>query len=83
MYTVVSARFSDKPDKRKSQWLQLKEAMAVSPFSQHILLLADHNSVIVPGDDSEYISEHDNLPPAARARGEELSTLSLLSLCDT
>ena len=63
MYTVVSAHFSDKPDKRKSQWLRLKEAMTVFPFSQHILLLADHNSVITPGDDSEYISEHDNPPP--------------------
>ena len=57
--------------------------MTVFPFSQHTLLLADHNSVITPGDDSEYKSEHDNLPPAARARAEELSTLSALSLCDT
>ena len=69
VYTVVSAHFSDKPDKWKSQWLRLKEAMAVFPFSQHILLLADHNSVITPGDDSEHISEHDNLPPPPRSQG--------------
>ena len=83
MYTVVCAHFSDKPDKRKSQWLRLKEAMAVFPYSQHILLLADHNSVITLGKDSEYISEHDNLPPAARARAEDLSTLSAFNMCDT
>ena len=82
VYTVVSAHFSDKPDKRKSQWLRLKEAMAVFPFSQHVLLLADHNSVITPGDDSEYGSEHDNLPPAAGARAEELGTLLALSMRD-
>ena len=56
--------------------------MAVFPLSKHIHLLADHSSVITPGDDSKTIPKHDNLPTAARARTEELTTLLALSMCD-
>ena len=80
--TFVAAHFSDKPTLRQQQWEELQRNTDTFPFSPHVILWADHNSVIIPGVDSEFITVHDNLPPAQRARTAELNCLTELRMQD-
>ena len=81
-FTFVAAHLSDKPERRKQGWLKLKWPMDILPMSCHVILLADDNSIITPGVDSETISEYDNLPAATRATAEVSSELPALSMGD-
>ena len=41
-------------------------------MSHHVVMLADHNSIITPGVDLEKITPHDEVPAAATTREQEL-----------
>ena len=51
-------------------------------MAEHIVMLADLNSVITPGMDTEVPTPHDDLPPTARAREMESAFLAELALGD-
>ena len=78
--TFSAAHFSDKGSLRQQQWEQFTELPSHFPFSEHAVMLADHNSVITPGEDFEVISVHDDLTPSARAHTTEVRGLAELCL---
>ena len=67
-FTFIAAHFSDQPEKRRTQWLKLKRAMNEFPGTKHLILLADHDSVITPGVDSEVISTTTTSPPQSEPK---------------
>ena len=66
-------------NKRSAQVQDLLAVLPTMPLHDHKVVLADHNSVVVPGVDSECISVKDTLSPTVKARNEEAVMLDLLS----
>ena len=80
--SVVGAHFHHEPSKRLAQYELLRKQSNYINLGRHCVLLADHNSVIAPGVDSEVCTVHDGLPDAVRARDAELAFCVSHDLCD-
>ena len=80
--TVLGAHFHHQPSQCEAQYDQLRKHGSLSQMGEHIVLPADHNSVITPGMDAEVATPHDDLPPMARAREMESVFLAELALGD-
>ena len=80
--SVVGAHFHHEPNKRLTQYELLRKQSHYIRLTQHSVLLADHNSVMAPGVDSEVCTVHDGLPDAVRARDAELAFCVNHDLCD-
>ena len=80
--SVVGAHFHHQPSKRLAQYELLRKQSNYINLGRHCVLLADHNSVMAPGVDSEVCTVHDGLPDAVRARDAELAFCVSHDLCD-
>ena len=75
----LTRHFSCEPTERKFQWERLEAKIAAMP-PLPLVVLADHNSVMVPGADSANVSKE--IPSVSKARRVEGSVLSSLSMED-
>ena len=80
--SVIAAHFHHKPSLRLGQFEELREQIPTLGLHPNVVLLADHNSVIVPGIDSEIVTVHDELPQAMRAREAEVEFLASIRVED-
>ena len=80
--SVVGAHFRHEPSKRLAQYELLRKQSKYINLGRHCVLLADHNSVMAPGVDSEVCTVHDGLLDAVSARDAELAFCVSHDLCD-
>ena len=76
---VLTGHFSCDPSQRRQQWEQLETKLQTMP-PLPMVVLADHNSVMVPGVDSEAISKE--ISTVVSARKVEGSVLGAWALQD-
>ena len=77
---AISAHFSHTPGKRGAQWRKLLSLLINIPC-EHKILMADHNSLIVPSRDSNPVYEDKN-KTILEARATETQILQKLQLED-
>ena len=78
---VLSCHFSHVPSLRKAQWAKLHKARHLFQGKQ-VLMLADHNSLVVPQRDSDNPPSEDR-GDIINARDVELQVLGDMGLSDT
>ena len=73
LITVIGAHMHHKPGKREAQYELLRKATPHLLLAPHIVMLADHNSIITPGVDSKNpqrtMSSHGQQQPGSRSCG--------------
>ena len=76
---VLTGHFSCEPTARRQQWGQIESKLSSLP-SMPLVVLADHNSVMVPGSDSSKVSKE--VPATGKARQVEGTVPSALAVED-
>ena len=76
---VSTGHFSCEPTARRQQWGQIESLLSSLP-PLPLVVLADHNSVMVLGSDSSKISKE--VPATGKARQVEGTVLSALAVED-
>ena len=77
---AISAHFSHRPGKHGAQWRKLLSLLVTIPC-EHKILMADHNSLIVPSRDSNPVYEDKN-KTILEARATRTQILQKLQLED-
>ena len=76
---VLSGHFSCEPTRRRDQWGEVRDVLSELP-PLPLVTLADHNSVMVPGEDSALVTKE--VLPVVRSREKEGHVLQQLELDD-
>ena len=77
---ITSAHFHHKSAIRLEQWNGLYTTLAALPY-EHKILLADHNSIVVPSRDSNPVFD-DKVHSIVQARDLEIKALHQLQMAD-
>ena len=75
----LAGHFSCEPNERRQQWHKVEAKLAPLP-PLPLVILADHNSVMVPGSDTAVVSKE--VPAVVRSRQVEGSILTSLAMED-
>ena len=75
----LAGHFSCEPNERRQQWQKVEAKLAPLP-PLPLVILADHNSVMVPGSDTAVVSKE--VPAVVRSRQVEGSILTSLAVED-
>ena len=79
--TVLTGHFHHDPKIRTSQWRTVRRL--ASRHLPNLILLADHNSVLVPGCDTFLPPNPKELPNIVRSREVETEALAALGIVDS